>query len=239
MVDLPTKSNLNTKNPGKKFNQPSKSSLKDILGEIGTKPIFEEFIYKETDPIKLCWADILYVNETNGVANSWHEYQTLIYSPADGILFYFFSSAFVLTLLNLAYNLTTPKTVRKYREYGVEMPDGSVKTQKFEVIDFHDKYVVSKHENLTCGEGKFLGKSYQKWQQEKKIVIRLSQKSLLETSNQAKLVSLQDSEDVSDEVLQSSPPVDYMTLYAPHKTQKKNIVSGSFSIVGLIWKNRK
>lgn len=119
------------------------------------------------------------------------------------------------------------------------MPDGSIKTQKFEMIDFQDKYVISKHENVTCGQGKFLGKSYQKLQQGKKIVIRLSQKSLLETSNQAKLVSLQDSADVIDDVLQSSPPVDYMTLYAPHKTPKKNIVSGSFCIVGLIWKNQK
>lgn len=90
MIDFPTKPNLNTKNQAKKYNQPSKSSLKNILEEIGTKPIFEEFIYKETDPMKLCWVDILYVNETNGEAHSWHEYQTLIYSPADGILFNFF-----------------------------------------------------------------------------------------------------------------------------------------------------
>lgn len=76
---------LSIKTKDKKFNQPSKPYLKDILGGIGTKPIFEESIYNETDPIKLCWADILYVNESNGVANSWHEYQALIYSPADGI----------------------------------------------------------------------------------------------------------------------------------------------------------
>lgn len=86
-MDFPSNSNskVNLKNKEKKINQPSKPSLKNILEEIGTKPIFEETIYNETDPIKLCWADILYVNESNGVANSWHEYQALIYSPADGI----------------------------------------------------------------------------------------------------------------------------------------------------------
>lgn len=100
------------------------------------------------------------------------------------------------------------------------MPDGTVRTQKFEIVDSQDKYVISKHENLTCGQGKFLGKSYEKWEQEKKIVIRLSQKSLLETSNQAKLESLQDPDVVNDEVLQSRPPLDYLKLYVPHNRKQ-------------------
>lgn len=130
----------------------------------------------------------------------------------------FFLNPFVLSYSNLADKLTLPKTVKKYKEYGVEMLDGTVKTQKFEVIDSTNKYVISKHVNLTCGQGKFLGKSFQKWSQNQKTVIRLSQKALLETADQSKLVSLQDPEDVNNEVLQSSPPVDYMTLYVPHIT---------------------
>lgn len=47
---------------------------------------------------------------------------------------------------------------------------------EFEVVETHPSYIISKHENTTCGSGKFLSKTYYEWPKaaEEKLVIRLT-----------------------------------------------------------------
>ncbi|XP_066246586.1 uncharacterized protein [Euwallacea similis] len=116
----------------------------------------EDSVYNETDQMKICWTNILYINETDGVKNGWAEYQVAMYYPAE-----------------IEVKKSVPK---KHRNYKIEIGDGKFEVFQFEVLDEGEGFILSKLEDTACGVGQYLTKTFftKPDKRGKHIVLRLS-----------------------------------------------------------------
>ncbi|XP_066149678.1 uncharacterized protein [Euwallacea fornicatus] len=106
--------------------------------------------------MKICWTNILYINETDEAKNGWAEYQVAMYYPAE--------------------NETKKSVPKKHRNYRIEIADGKFEVFQFEVLEEGDGFVLSKLEDTACGVGQYLTKTFftKPNETDQHIVLRLS-----------------------------------------------------------------
>lgn len=67
--------------------QKQEITAKNLLKEVGknNKQTIEESIYNENNTLKICWKNVIYVNESNGDHKPWQEYHVVFHFSDDGM----------------------------------------------------------------------------------------------------------------------------------------------------------